>query len=202
MKILVADDQRRIVEDIIFELEDIVPGAKLIGISEPDRIIPLNEKEKFDVVFIDIEMPGANGIKIAKELLESSPRLNIIYITGYDKYALDSYDTNASAFLLKPINTAKIKNAMDNLRFPVSDITDEQIEAQFSGNAVIGKKIEKYRKERDLTRNELAELVGVTMPTIYRWENGDRLPDIVMLMKIARVLGVKYDKFMSEDADR
>ena len=60
--------------------------------------------------------------------------------------------------------------------------------------------IEKYRKERDLTRNELAELVGVTMPTIYRWENGDRLPDIVMLMKIARVLGVKYDKFMSEDA--
>ena len=40
------------------------------------------------------------------------------------------------------------------------------------------------------------------MPTIYRWENGDRLPDIVMLMKIARVLGVKYDKFMSEDADR
>lgn len=200
MKILVADDQQRIVEDIIFELEDIVPDAKCVGISEPDKIIPLCEKEKFDVVFIDIEMPGSNGIEIAKKLFERQPRLNVIYITGYDKYALDSYDTNASTFLLKPINTAKIRKAMDNLRFPVSDITDEQIAAQFSGNAVIGKKIEKYRKKRDLTRNELAELIGVTMPTIYRWENGDRLPDIVTLMKIARVLGVKYDKFMSEEA--
>ena len=199
MKILVADDQKRIVEDIIFELEDIVPGSKTVGTSEPETIIPLCEKEKFDVVFIDIEMPGANGIDIAKKLLELNNRLNIIYITGYDKYALDSYETAASTFLLKPINTSKIRKAMDNLRFPVSDITDDQIEAQFSGNAVIGKKIEKYRKERDLTRNELAELVGVTMPTVYRWENGDRLPDIATLMKIARLLGIKYDKFMCDE---
>ncbi len=199
MKILVADDQQRIVEDIIFELEDLLPGAKMIGTSEPENIIPLCEKEKFDVVFIDIEMPGANGIDIAKKLLEMNNRLNVIYITGYDKYALDSYETVASAFLLKPINTAKIRKAMDNLRFPVSDITDDQIEAQYSGAAVIGKKIEKYRKERDLTRNELAELVGVAMPTVYRWENGDRLPDIVTLMKIARLLGIKYDKFMSDE---
>lgn len=201
MKILVADDQQRIVEDIIFELEDLLPGAKMIGTSEPENIIPLCEKEKFDVVFIDIEMPGANGIDIAKKLLEMNNRLNVIYITGYDKYALDSYETVASAFLLKPINTAKIRKAMDNLRFPVSDITDDQIEAQYSGAAVIGKKIEKYRKERDLTRNELAELVGVAMPTVYRWENGDRLPDIVTLMKIARILGIKYDKFMSNDIE-
>ncbi len=201
MKILVADDQQRIVEDIIFELEDLLPGAKMIGTSEPENIIPLCEKEKFDVVFIDIEMPGANGIDIAKKLLEMNNRLNVIYITGYDKYALDSYETVASAFLLKPINTGKIRKAMDNLRFPVSDITDDQIEAQYSGAAVIGKKIEKYRKERDLTRNELAELVGVAMPTVYRWENGDRLPDIVTLMKIARILGIKYDKFMSDDIE-
>ncbi len=199
MKILVADDQKRIVEDIIFELEDIVPGVNAIGTSEPESIIPLCKKENFDVVFIDIEMPGANGIDIAKKLLEMNKRLNVIYITGYDKYALDSYETAASTFLLKPINTEKIRKAMDNLRFPVSDITDDQIEAQFSGNAVIGKKIEKFRKERDLTRNELAELVGVTMPTVYRWENGDRLPDIVTLMKIARILGIKYDKFMSDE---
>ena len=133
MKILVADDQQRIVEDIIFELEDLLPGAKMIGTSEPENIIPLCEKEKFDVVFIDIEMPGANGIDIAKKLLEMNNRLNVIYITGYDKYALDSYETVASAFLLKPINTAKIRKAMDNLRFPVSDITDDQIESQYSG---------------------------------------------------------------------
>ena len=39
------------------------------------------------------------------------------------------------------------------------------------------------------------------MPTVYRWENGDRLPDIVTLMKIARILGIKYDKFMSDDIE-
>ena len=203
MKILVADDQQRIVEDVIFELRNIVPEAQVIGTSAPESIIPMCEKEHFDVLFLDIEMPGTNGISIAKELMKSFPRLNVIYITGYENYAFDSYETFASAYLLKPINTAKIKRAMDNLRFPVSDMTDDMIKAQFSGQAIIGKRIEKFRKERDLTRNELAELMGgVSMSTIYRWENGDRLPDIVTLMKLARILGVKYDKFMVDNDDQ
>ena len=96
----------------------------------------------------------------------------------------------------------------------LSDAEYRQREQQKRGeraNALIPKKEkprwtkeerEKFRKERDLTRNELAELIGVTMPTIYRWENGDRLPDIVMLMKLARILGVKYDRFMRDSGDQ
>ena len=91
------------------------------------------QREAFDVLFLNIEMPGANGIAIAQKLLQSFPRLNVIYITGYEKYAFDSYETFASAFLLKPINTTKIKTALEHLRFPVSDITDEDIKAQASG---------------------------------------------------------------------
>ena len=199
MNILVADDQHMIVEDLIDELEKIVPDARIEGTSDACDIPDMCVDVSYDVVFLDIEMPGRNGISIAKELLQKYPRMNIIYITGYEQYAVESYSTFASAFLVKPINSAKLKNALDNLRHPVSDITDEQITAQYAGNALIGKKIEKYRKERDLTRNELAEIMGVTMPTVYRWETGIRIPDMVTFMKLARVLGVRYDKFMAEE---
>jgi len=199
MNILVADDQHRIVEDLIYELKKIVPGARIEGTSESSHITEMCETVNFDVVFMDIEMPGRNGISIAKQLLEKYPRMNIIYITGYEQYAAESYSTYASAFLVKPVNPTKLKNALENLRHPVSDITDEQITAQYAGDAVIGKRIEKYRKERDLTRAELAEIMEVSMPTVYRWETGDRIPDMITFMKLARVLGVKYDKFMGAD---
>ena len=198
MNILVADDRHMIVEDLIDELKKIMPDAMIEGTSDPREIIGMCNEYNFDVVFIDIEMPGRNGISIAKELLKQHPKMNIIYITAYEQYAVESYDTFASAFLVKPISSAKLKNVLKNLRHPVSDITDEKITAQYAGSPLVGKKIEKYRKERDLTRAELAELMGVAMPTVYRWETGVRVPDMVTIMKLARTLGVKYDQFIDE----
>ncbi|MBQ9383915.1 MAG: response regulator [Ruminiclostridium sp.] len=199
MNILVADDRHMIVEDLIDELRKIIPDARIEGTSDPGEIIGMCRDINFDVVFIDIEMPGRNGISIAKDLLKKHPKINIIYITAYEQYAVESYDTFASAFLVKPISSSKLKNALKNLRHPVSDITDEQITEQYAGSTLVGKKIEKYRKERDLSRSELAELMGVAMPTVYRWETGIRIPDMVTIMKLARVLGVKYDKFLDEN---
>ena len=144
----------------------------------------------FGVVFLDIEMDDVNGIALAQKIQKIAPRTNIIYITGYEKYALESYKTYASGFLVKPIDEDMLKDALDHLRFPVSNITDDMLIRQSQGEAVIGKKIQKYREERGLTRNEFAEMLGCVMPTIQRWESGTRVPDVTMLMHIAKVLGV------------
>lgn len=196
MKILAADDHQLIVDDLLDEISNIIPEAECMGTSDPEEVLPLFEEHGFDVVFMDIDMPGVNGITLAKKILAKAPRTNIIYITGYEKYAIDSYETFASAFLVKPVSTENLRNALENLRFPVSEITDDMIEAQCSGDSVLGARMKKYREERNISPNELSEIMNVTLQTVYRWEKGVRIPDITTLMKLARLYGVSVDDFI------
>lgn len=189
MNILIADDHEMIVEDLKDEIGELMPDALCIGTTDPGSIMPLFRQYRFNIVFMDIEMPGANGIRIAKNILDEEPLTNIIYITGYTRYAAQSYQTYASAFLEKPITTEMLSDALAHLRHPVSDITDEMIEREYAGKAVIGKKIEKWREERGMSRQEFADALSVEVRTVYRWESAERTPDIATYMKILQVLG-------------
>lgn len=193
MKILVADDHQLIVDDIIDELHDIVPDAECIGTNDAGAILDLVDRHHFDVIFMDIDLDTANGIDLAEKILEKYPRTNIIYVTSYSEFALDSYRTKASTFLMKPVGAEKLRDAMQNLRFPVSDIDDKIIAQMFQGNIEIGRNIQTIRKEHGISTAQLAEEIGCTQQTVYRWENGARVPDVPTLMKIARVLGVNLD---------
>ena len=196
MKILVADDHKTIVDGVILDLKEILPDATVIGACKSKEIVELCNETRFDVIFMDIDIPSTNGITLAKMVLDKYPRTNIIYITGHEKYALESYETNASTFLIKPITKKAIEKALDNLRFPISDITDEMITAEYSGEGFIGRRIQKYREERGISRNEFAELLNVTPPTVHRWETGVRMPDLATLMKITNILGIKLDELI------
>ena len=181
-------------EDIVDELKGIEPAAQVQGTSNPLEVMALCDEHHFDVIFMDIDMPGENGLDLAKKILEKYPRTNIIYVTGYEKYALDSYNTWASAFLVKPVSAARLKEAMNNLRFPVSDITEEMVEEQYAGNAAIGARIKLYREKCGMARKEVAERMNVSVQSVYRWESGERVPDVIALMDLARVLGVNMNQ--------
>ena len=196
MKVLIADDNQLIVEDYLDEMGKVVPHAQCIGTSRPKEVIKLFEDYMFDVVIMDIDMPEINGITLAKKILEIKPRTNIIYVTGYEKFALQSWETFASSFLIKPVSTDKFKEAFANLRHPVSKITAEDVESEYAGENVIGRKILKHREERNMTREELARELGTTVQTISRWENGKRIPDVITFLKLARILAVEPGELM------
>jgi len=61
----------------------------------------------------------------------------------------------------------------------------------------IGEVIRKYRKEKAMTQEEMANRLGVTTPAVNKWENGASLPDISMLSPIARLLGITVDTLLS-----
>ncbi|MBO4289215.1 MAG: response regulator [Lachnospiraceae bacterium] len=194
MKILVVDDHPLIVEDIIDELKEIAPKAECTGLSDPTEVMPCFREHRHEVVMLDIDMPGINGLTLAKSILEIQPKTNIIYITGHEKYALESYSTYASDFLVKPVSTKRLQNAMNNLRFPVSEITEEMIVSHYSGSAVIGARIRMYRERSGISRGDFAERMNVSLQSVYRWESGERVPDVLTLMEIARILGVGMDQ--------
>ena len=193
MKILIADDQKMIVEEIRDEISKLVPGSFCTGTSDPDDVIPLFEQYRFDVVFIGIRMSGASGLDLAREMMKIYPLTNIIFVTAYPEYAAQAFRIYASDFLEKPVTAEMIEDALAHLRHPVSDITDEMIEREYSGKAVLGKKIQKWREERGISRSELAEALNVDRRTVYRWEKAERTPDIPTYMKILQVLGRNAD---------
>lgn len=61
----------------------------------------------------------------------------------------------------------------------------------------IGQVIRQYRKEKDMTQEELANRLGVTAPAVNKWENGGSMPDIMLLAPIARLLGISLDTLLS-----
>lgn len=61
----------------------------------------------------------------------------------------------------------------------------------------IGKVIRKYRKEKNMTQEEMAVRLGVTAPAVNKWENENSLPDIMLLAPIARLLGISLDTLLS-----
>lgn len=61
----------------------------------------------------------------------------------------------------------------------------------------IGETIRKYRKERNMTQEEMAKRLGVTPPAVNKWENGNSCPDIMLLAPIARLLDISVDTLLS-----
>jgi len=65
----------------------------------------------------------------------------------------------------------------------------------------IGQVIRKYRKENNLTQEEMANRLGVTTPAVNKWENGNSYPDILLLAPIARLLHISLDTLLSYQED-
>ena len=71
------------------------------------------EEKDFDILLLDIEMPGKNGIELAKQVRKDNSTVQIVFITGYYEYFSDGFDVSALHYLLKPVNTQKLWEVLD-----------------------------------------------------------------------------------------
>ncbi len=76
------------------------------------------------LVFLDIEMGHLNGLDLCREILTISPQTNVIYLTAFREYSFDAWSTNACGFLLKPLNTAAVHEALTHLRHPIRNLPE------------------------------------------------------------------------------
>ena len=73
---------------------------------------------KPDVVFLDIEMPGMNGFQLLENLQEFD--FEVIFVTAYNEYMLNALHVSALDYLLKPVDSEELKNALERLRKKIS----------------------------------------------------------------------------------
>ena len=199
MKVLVVDNERLIVEDLCHEVESLFPVATTCGVTTPDEAVYEAKRTEFDIALLDIDMPGMDGLTLARKLISLTPTINIIFVTGYKEYAFEAHQVYCSGFLMKPVSEKNLKKAFENLRKPFIDLSEEFFAQHYQGSNLIGKKLEMYREQRGLSRQEAADLVGVTRQTIFRWEHGERLPDILTFLRIARIIGIELSDMLDTE---
>lgn len=69
----------------------------------------------FDIVFLDIYMPGEDGVKIAQELKAISPKTELVFVTTSDEHAVEAFSLHALHYLVKPVTTEGIVEAFHRL---------------------------------------------------------------------------------------
>jgi DNA-binding LytR/AlgR family response regulator len=106
------------------------PGVEVVGeakdgIDGLDQIASLHP----DLIFLDVQMPKLNGFQMLKAIPVGSPIPLVIFVTGYDEYALAAFEAEALAYLLKPIEEERLASSLNRARqlskYP-SNVREEQ----------------------------------------------------------------------------
>mgnify|MGYP000378985280 CR=1 FL=1 len=116
MKILVVDDGQLAINSLIRILCRVAPDCDYISAMTTDDALTWMRQGPMDAAFLNLEMPGMNGLALARMIQKLQPRCNIIVVTEHPEYALEALQIFVSGFLLKPANEADVRNVLENLR--------------------------------------------------------------------------------------
>lgn len=125
MKTLIIDDERLARIELRRLLQDF-PKIDIIGeAANADEALQLIEELDPELLFLDIQMPGKNGFELLTSLKGSAP--DVIFTTAFDEYAIKAFEFNALDYLLKPIDTERLKEAISRIEDnqPQSEANDK-----------------------------------------------------------------------------
>ncbi|MBR0440220.1 MAG: response regulator [Bacilli bacterium] len=160
MTILLVDDEELQLLRLENEVKKVVPSdATILSFSNSSKFLKDHKEDKIDIAFLDIEMPGMNGISLAKELKKINPLVNIIFVTAYNDYALEAYKIHASGYLSKPVSAEKIKKELEALRYPVELKGEKKLQIKCFGNFEIFRNGEPVRFSYQKSKEVFAYLV-------------------------------------------
>ena len=198
MNVIILDNHKLIISEIRRQVLTILPGAQCICFTKQCEAIEYVKKNRVDVALLDVDMPGLNGIEVAELMCQINSRLNIIFVTGFPEYALQAFSVPVSDFIVKPVSEEALRSSFRKLRFPPEEKIDSFQYDDVKDAKTIGERLKKLRIERGMSTRDLADEVGVSFTTIYRWENGDRIPDGFNMGKLMNALGVRMKDIISD----
>lgn len=111
IEIAVCDDEEIIREQIRQLVKRNVPDCHIELYAAGEEL--LAEERTFDLVFLDIQMEGLNGMETARALRAKCRETLFIFITGFTEYVFEAFDVSAFHYLIKPLEEEKLKEVLD-----------------------------------------------------------------------------------------
>jgi two-component system LytT family response regulator/two-component system response regulator LytT len=158
LRAVLVDDEQLARDELGFLLGQ-VGGVEIVGqagngleaLTTIDRLRP-------DVVFLDVQMPGLTGFEVARRMLDQQLQAQMIFVTAYDRHAIEAFEVNAVDYLLKPVDAARLSLAVQRAQRRVT--SDRSLDG---GSESITEQLEKIVRlvaERQNRREQLAVKVG------------------------------------------
>lgn len=117
VKAILIDDERLALLHLKNMLEQVSLDVEVIGtFTDPISAMHAVIEEKPDVVFADIYMPGIDGLEMGRRLKSTVPDVEIVFVSGDGRFAMDALDLCAFDYMRKPLEIRRLQKTMDRLK--------------------------------------------------------------------------------------
>jgi len=111
---IVAEDEATLRQQLVEQLGQLWPELDVIAeASDGIQALRLLDEHRPDVLFLDINMPGATGMEVARQ---ANGRARVVFVTAYDEHAVAAFEQGAIDYVLKPISAARLFTTVSRLK--------------------------------------------------------------------------------------
>ena len=153
LRAIVVDDEQLAREELCYMLEQLGNVEVVAQAGNGLEAVGIVERLGPDVVFLDVQMPGLSGFEVAHRLIQNGSSPNIIFVTAFDRYAIEAFEVNAVDYLLKPVDGTRLERALDKARKRIATSKDLPLNDQVE-------RIVQLMSERQSKRERVAVKVG------------------------------------------
>ena len=117
MLIFAVDDEPKMVKLLHKAIEEAAPQEEIMDFTLGSAALKAIEEQGLqpDVVFSDIQMPPPTGLEFAVKLKTLVPQAKVVFVTGYDQYAVQAFQVHASGYILKPVRAERIREELEQI---------------------------------------------------------------------------------------
>jgi DNA-binding LytR/AlgR family response regulator len=116
LRLLAVDDERPALEDLVRMLSALPRVASVASASSADEaLLALSEEPAIDGVFLDVRMPGLDGVELARVLRRFVRPPALVFVSAYDEFAVDAFAVAALDFLVKPVVRSRLEEAVERV---------------------------------------------------------------------------------------
>ncbi|MDO6507141.1 LytTR family DNA-binding domain-containing protein [Colwellia sp. 4_MG-2023] len=163
---IIVDDEPLAIEGLRLRLEKISQLKVIAEASDGDQAIHLCNTLTPDVLFLDLRLPGLNGIEVV-QALQSDTLPMIVFVSAYGEYAIDAFELNAIDYVLKPANLGRLQKTVERIMQRVSISQSENNTEKDS------------TKEKFKLLKALGETSGLSVSELEDWlESDNPLPSL------------------------
>jgi two-component SAPR family response regulator len=115
IKAIIVDDEQLSIDKMGKLLKDSGLAAVKGKFTDPLEALKFLEENKVDAVFLDIEMPDMDGIELSSRILDLQGETNLVFVTAYNKYAVEAFRLNALDYLMKPVMPERLEETLHRI---------------------------------------------------------------------------------------
>ena len=122
---LIVDDEQLACDELAYLLKDFPEVEVLATGSNGLEAVKLIQNLEPDLVFLDVQMPGLDGMGVVRKLREQGIELpHFIFVTAYDQYAVEAFRWEALDYLLKPVDKDRLAEAIERARSAIAETAE------------------------------------------------------------------------------